>query len=105
MADWAKVLLTLSVSGGVLTLLLALRPLLRRTPTLRYYLCLVVLLRLIVPFSPEGSLMQRLFDREPETAQTAAVPLDRNPVVDLPEADLPAICRYRPRRCKQTSAP
>lgn len=91
MADWAKVLLTLSVSGGVLTLLLlALRPLLRRTPTLRYYLCLVVLLRLILPFSPEGSLMQRLFDREPETVQTAAVPLDRNPVVDMPEANLPA---------------
>ncbi len=102
MADWAKVLLTLSVSGGVLTLLLlALRPLLRRTPTLRYYLCLVVLLRLILPFSPEGSLMQRLFDREPETVQTAAVPLDRNPVVDMPEADIPTTA---PVQTTQTQA-
>lgn len=74
MGDGAKLLLSLSLSGGLMALtLLALRPVLRRAPTLRYYLCLVALLRLAVPFSPEGSLMERAFPAS-ETGAASVLP-------------------------------
>jgi len=67
-------ILTLSASGSVLALLLfAWRPFLKNrvSQAFRYYIWLVVLLRLVLPFSPEGSLMGRVL-AQAETAQASA---------------------------------
>lgn len=54
-------LFTLSISGSVLALLvLCLSPFLRRWPTLRYYLWLPVVVRLLLPFAPGESLISRV---------------------------------------------
>ena len=56
-------LLSLSLSGSVMALLLLLlRPILKRsiTRSFQYYIWLIVLIRLAVPFSFDGSLMNRL---------------------------------------------
>ena len=75
MTETLRVLLSMSVSGGLTAVLLfALRPLLknRAGKACQYYLCLVVLLRLILPFSPEVSLMASLESVSPPFAYVGA---------------------------------
>ncbi len=66
MSDIFKLILSLSVSGSILALiLLAARPLIRKnfSKSWQYYIWLVVILRLLIPYSPETSLVGNLFDR------------------------------------------
>lgn len=71
-----KTLVSLSLSGSVLiALLLALRPLLRRRLSRRwqYYIWLVPLLRLLVPFTPRASLSGALVEELPAAGMAAGV--------------------------------
>lgn len=71
MNDFFRLILSMSLSGSVLILiLLAVMPLSNGSFSKgwQYYIWLVVILRLLIPFSPDASLMGRLFDR----AETAA---------------------------------
>ncbi len=64
MNETVRLLLSLSLSGSILGLLiLALKPLIKhRVPkSIQYYIWLIVLLRLVTPFSPENSLMNDVF--------------------------------------------
>lgn len=69
-------LLSLSISGGILALLLfALKPIIRHrlSKSLQYYVWLIVLLRLVVPLSFEANLMNCLFGQgEPPAAVVQA---------------------------------
>lgn len=57
-------LATLTLSGSALALFaLCLSPLLRRRPAAKYYLWLLVVLRLLLPFAPEANLMSGLSAR------------------------------------------
>lgn len=67
-----KVVLSLSVSGSLLiSALLFCKPLYRNRISKRwqYYIWLVVLARLLLPFTPEVSLIGALFQEEPAAAQ------------------------------------
>lgn len=72
--------LSLSISASLIALLLlALRPLYRgRLPkTWQYYIWLVVVVRLLLPFAPEGNLMTHLAGRmetRPVATDTAIIP-------------------------------
>ncbi len=69
-------ILSLAVTGSIMIMLLrALRPVLRKhLPQWAVYLLfVVVVLRLLIPFSPEFSLMQRVYDGSVEHAQTQQV--------------------------------
>ena len=64
MSEFMKTLLSLSLSGTLIFLLLKLlKPLYRRNFSKRwqYYVWLVVALRFLIPFSPETALMNRVF--------------------------------------------
>lgn len=64
MTAFLWILVTLSLSGSVLAILvLCLTSLLRRRPTLSYYLWLLVALRLLLPFALEVNAMSRLAER------------------------------------------
>ena len=64
MSGFMKMLISLSVSGTLLFLILKLlKPLYREkfSRCWQYYVWLVVALRFLIPFSPEGTLVNRLF--------------------------------------------
>ena len=64
MNEAIKLLLSLSVSGTILAgLLFALKPFLRQklSKTVQYYIWIIVLVRLVLPFSFQGSVMNELF--------------------------------------------
>ena len=64
MSEFVKTLLSLSVSGSLLTVaLLCLKPLYRERFSKRwqYYIWLIVVLRFLLPFTPETALMNRMF--------------------------------------------
>lgn len=66
MSEVLKTILSLSCSGGLLiALLLLLRPLVHRRLSRRwqYYIWLVVVARLLLPFAPETSLMGAVFQK------------------------------------------
>ncbi|MCR8657482.1 M56 family metallopeptidase [Paenibacillus endoradicis] len=63
MNEIAKLILSLSLSGSILALLLfAIKPIIkhRLSKSIQYYIWIVVLLRLIIPFSFEGSIIDQL---------------------------------------------
>lgn len=69
-------IISLAVTGSIMILLLrCLRPALRKhLPQWTVYLLyVVVVLRMLIPFSPEFSLMQRVYDGSVEHAQTQQV--------------------------------
>ncbi len=69
MSECFKTVLSLSLSGALLILvLLLIKPLVRDRLSKRwqYYIWLVVLARLLLPFAPEGSLMETVFSPEGE---------------------------------------
>lgn len=71
-----KMVLSLSVSGGLLILLLlAFKKRWRARASLRwqYYVWLVVLARLLVPFAPEANLVGGAFRAADETAAAVSV--------------------------------
>ena len=68
---------SLSLSGAlVIGVILVLRPLVRGRVSARwrYYVWLIALARLLVPFAPEGSLMGTLFQEAPPPAAAEALP-------------------------------
>ncbi len=65
MNDFFKIVLSMSVSGSIIALILfAVRPLIKRrfSKAWQYYIWLVVIFRLLIPYSPEASLVGNLFD-------------------------------------------
>ena len=65
MNNFFKIVLSMSVSGSILSLILfAVRPLIKRrfSKAWQYYIWLVVIFRLLIPYSPEASLVGNLFD-------------------------------------------
>lgn len=59
-----KLILSLSLSGSILAVLIfAVKPFIRNrmSKSVQYYIWLVVLLRLVIPFSFEESIMNRVF--------------------------------------------
>ena len=85
MNETIKLILSLSLSGSILALLIfALKPLFKHklSKSIQYYIWLVVLLRLVLPFSFEGSIMNEVFygDKKPfevSAQRTTVQHLDR----------------------------
>lgn len=81
MSEIFKVALSLSLSGSLLILmLLALKPLLCKHFSQRwqYYIWLVVIARLLLPFAPEGNLINACFNaRQPNAFLPYIVPTNR----------------------------
>ena len=72
-----RTLLSLALSGSVLILLLLLLLPRLRTRTSRrwqYYIWLAAVLRLLVPFAPEASLMNQLFAPPAAVSQAGSLP-------------------------------
>ncbi len=90
-------LFTLSLSGGALALLaLCLSPLLRRRPTVRYYLLLLVALRLALPVAPEANLMAKLAEGlEARKTEFTPVRMEDPPAAPQVQAS-PAAIVYAP---------
>ncbi len=64
MNETIKLILSLSLSGSILAIVIfALRPLVKNrfSKSIQYYIWIVVLLRLVIPFSFETSIMNNLF--------------------------------------------
>ncbi|HWQ30743.1 MAG TPA: M56 family metallopeptidase [Negativicutes bacterium] len=75
MSEQVRLILSLSLSGSILAAIVyALKPLVRHrlSKSIQYYIWLVVLLRLLLPFSPEESLMNGVFYQGQEPAAVAA---------------------------------
>ncbi|MGE5678192.1 MAG: M56 family metallopeptidase, partial [Pseudomonadota bacterium] len=71
MSEQVRLILSLSLSGSILAVIaFALKPIVGRrlSKSVQYYIWLVVLLRLLLPFSPEGSLMEAVFYQGQEPA-------------------------------------
>lgn len=82
-----RTLLSMAVSGSVLILLLlVLLPRLRRYTSRRwqYYIWLAAVLRLLLPFAPEASLMNRVFAQPPAVIQTVTPPAAGETWVEVP---------------------
>lgn len=85
MSDFLRLLVSLSLSGGALTLLAALlnRMLKRKMPqTFLYYLWLPVLIRFLLPVGTDWSLLNRLVS--PDSKVQGEV--QASPVVNIPQA-------------------
>lgn len=93
MNEALKVVLSLSLSGALLTLLLLLlRPLFKERLSKRwqYYIWLVVVARLLFPFALETNLMAMLFqgiDRTAEQMEIDSPYTQQGGIVDKPQAD------------------
>jgi|GEM_PF-5073956 len=77
--------LSLSLSGSLVAMLLfLLKPLFkdRLSKTWQYYVLLIVILRLLVPFGPDTSLVGMIFNQAESYAYTNNVP-----AVNMPETD------------------
>lgn len=87
MGNLMKLVLSLSVSGGALVAALLIgRPLFRRhfSQKWQYYIWLVILLRLMVPFSPAPGPVGGLFEKLPaQNVQTAQTQNPRTPQVSV----------------------
>ena len=83
-----RTLLSLALSGSVLTLLLLLLlPRLRARTSRRwqYYIWLAAVLRLLVPFAPEASLMNQLFAPPAAVSQVGSLPEEDSAAPVLPD--------------------
>jgi len=82
MNETIKLILSLSLSAGILTVLLfSIKPLIRNkfSKSVQYYIWIVVLLRLVLPFSFETSIMNELFYGN-QMLQAAASPTINQPM-------------------------
>ncbi len=111
MTEFIKILLSLSLSGTLLLLLVLLpKPLYRERFSRRwqYYIWVVVALRFVLPFTPENALTGYLFTR----METAALPdsSENVPAASAPAAisgaenDVPVMNRYPESRSSHTGA-
>ncbi|RKJ74356.1 DUF4624 domain-containing lipoprotein [Butyricicoccus sp. 1XD8-22] len=85
MNEFMKILLSLSVSGALLLLLiLGLKPLYKNRFSKRwqYYIWIVVALRFLLPFTPNTTIVGSLFEKFDTTAITNEIPT--NPNVPVP---------------------
>ena len=85
MSEFIKILLSLSVSGALLLLLiLGLKPLYKNKFSKRwqYYIWIVVALRFLLPFTPDTTIIGSLFEKFDTTAITNEIPT--NPNVPVP---------------------
>ena len=85
MNEFMKILLSLSVSGALLLLLiLGLKPLYKNKFSKRwqYYIWIVVALRFLLPFTPDTTIIGSLFEKFDTTAITNEIPT--NPNVPVP---------------------
>ncbi len=85
MNEFIKILLSLSVSGAlVLLLILGLKPLYKNKFSKRwqYYIWIVVALRFLLPFTPDTTIIGSLFEKFDTTAITNEIPA--NPNVPVP---------------------
>ena len=85
MSEFIKILLSLSVSGAlVLLLILGLKPLYKNRFSKRwqYYIWIVVALRFLLPFTPDTTIIGSLFEKFDTTAITNEIPT--NPNVPVP---------------------
>ena len=85
MNEFIKILLSLSVSGALLLLLiLGLKPLYKNKFSKRwqYYIWIVVALRFLLPFTPDTTIIGSLFEKFDTTAITNEIPA--NPNVPVP---------------------
>ena len=83
-----RTLLSLALSGSVLILLLLLLlPRLRARTSRRwqYYIWLAAVLRLLVPFAPEASLMNQLFGPPAAVSQVGSLPEEDSAAPVLPD--------------------
>lgn len=70
MNEIIKLILSLSLSGSILAIIiLALKPFIKHklSKSIQYYIWLIVLIRLVLPFSFEGSIMNNMFYGEKTT--------------------------------------
>lgn len=80
MSEIIKLILSLSLSGSILAVIIfTLKPLIknRLSKSIQYYIWLVVLIRLIMPFSFETSIMNRAFYKD-NTKTEITVPIGMN---------------------------
>lgn len=80
MSEIIKLILSLSLSGSILAVIIfALKPLIknRLSKSIQYYIWLVVLIRLVMPFSFETSIMNRAFYKD-NTKTEITVPIGMN---------------------------
>ena len=85
MSEFIKILLSLSVSGAlVLLLILGLKPLYKNKFSKRwqYYIWIVVALRFLLPVTPDTTIIGSLFEKFDTTAITNEIPT--NPNVPVP---------------------
>ena len=85
MSEFIKILLSLSVSGALLLLLiLGLKPLYKNKFSKRwqYYIWIVVALRFLLPFTPDTTIVGSLFEKFDTAAITNEIPT--NPNVPVP---------------------
>ena len=81
MSEFMKILLSLSVSGALLLLLLlGLKPLYKNKFSKRwqYYIWIVVALRFLLPFTPDTTIIGSLFEKFDTTAITNEIPTTPN---------------------------
>ena len=81
MNEFIKILLSLSVSGALLLLLiLGLKPLYKNKFSKRwqYYIWIVVALRFLLPFTPDTTIVGSLFEKFDTTAITNEIPTSPN---------------------------
>ena len=81
MSEFIKILLSLSVSGALLLLLiLGLKPLYKNKFSKRwqYYIWIVVALRFLLPFTPDTTIIGSLFEKFDTTAITNEIPTTPN---------------------------
>ena len=81
MSEFIKILLSLSVSGALLLLLiLGLKPLYKNKFSKRwqYYIWIVVALRFLLPFTPDNAIVGSLFEKFDTAAITNEIPTSPN---------------------------
>lgn len=81
MNEFIKILLSLSVSGALLLLLiLGLKPLYKNRFSKRwqYYIWIIVALRFLLPFTPDTTIVGSLFEKFDTAAITNAIPTSPN---------------------------
>lgn len=97
MSDFLKLLLSMSLSGSAIAIFLfAIKPFLgeRFSKSWQYYIWLVVILRMLIPYSPEISLMGSLFNR--------VEAFQKNQELSLPARDM-GVGRYEADNNMQNS--
>lgn len=106
MNELLKIILSLSLSGALLILLLLLcKPLVKGKLSKRwqYYIWLIVVARLLLPFAPETNLMGMIFRPQPEQASTSFTDAGSTNQLNVPgQVDLGGFKQPEPDRLTDT---